>query len=75
MNISGYNDKDNVVASVQKNTQNENWRFDYVVTDNNGSFYKIVNMGTGRLLTPIGYNAGEGTNCVIFGSESARQQQ
>ena len=74
MNISGYNDKDNVVASVQKNTQNENWRLDYVGTDNNGSFYKIVNMGTGRLMTPLNYTVSEGNSCVIFGSESAKTQ-
>ncbi len=40
--------------SEQKNTQNESWRFDYVGTDKNGSFYKITNMGTGRQVTPMG---------------------
>ena len=57
LNISGYDDKSAVVASELKNSQNENWRFDYVGTDSKGSFYKLTNMGTGRLLTPIGYNA------------------
>ena len=74
MNISGYDDRSSVVVSEQKNTQNENWRFDYVGTDNNGSYYKITNMGTGRQITPMGYNVSEGTQCVIFGSESARSQ-
>lgn len=31
-------------------------------------------MGTGRLITPLGYNASEDTSCVIFGSESASSQ-
>lgn len=74
LNISGYEDKSSVVVSEQKNTQNENWRFDYVGTDKNGSFYKITNMGTGRLLTPMGYNVSEDTQCVIFGSESVKSQ-
>lgn len=74
LNISGYDDKVSVVASELKNTQNENWRFDYVGTDSKGSFYKITNMGTGRLLTPMGYSVNEGTQCVIFGSESAVTQ-
>lgn len=74
LNISGYDDKADIVASEQKNTQNENWRFDYVGTDNNGSFYKITNMGTGRLITPMSYSVKEGSSCVIFGSESAVSQ-
>ena len=74
MNISGYDDKSEIVASELKNTQNENWRFDYVGTDSNGSFYKITNMGTGRLITPMNYSVAEGTSCVIFGSESAKSQ-
>ena len=74
LNISGYDDKAAIVVSEQKNTQNENWRFDYVGTDKNGSFYKITNMGTGRQITPMGYNVSEGTSCVIFGSETVRSQ-
>ena len=42
INISGYDDKSACVASELKNTQNENWRFDYVSTNSNGSFYRIV---------------------------------
>ena len=74
LNISGYDDKAAVVASALKNTQNENWRFDYVGTDSKGSFYKLTNMGTGRLLTPSGYSVKEGTDCIIYGSESAKSQ-
>ena len=73
MNISGYDDKSSVVVSEQKNTQNENWRFDYVGTDNNGSYYKITNMGTGRQITPMGYNVSEGTQCVTEKRKRDRQ--
>ncbi|MBQ8923099.1 MAG: RICIN domain-containing protein [Oscillospiraceae bacterium] len=70
INISGYDDKAACVASELKNTQNENWRFDYVNTDSKGSFYRIVNMGTGKPLTPMNYAAESGTECVIFGYEN-----
>ncbi len=31
-------------------------------------------MGTGRLLTPLGYKVTEGTAAVIYGSESDKTQ-
>lgn len=74
INISGYDDKSETVVSELKNTLNESWRFDYVGTDNNGSFYRITNMGTGRVLTPSGYSVTEGSPCIIFGSENAKSQ-
>lgn len=74
INISGYDDKSEVVASELKNTLNESWRFYYVGTDNNGSFYRITNMGTGRVLTPSGYSVTDGGSCIIFGNEGARSQ-
>lgn len=74
LNIAGYADKSPCNTWVTNGSQNENWRFDYVGTDSKGSFFKITNMGTGRLLTPMGYDASEGTECVIFGSESAVTQ-
>ncbi len=70
INISGYDDKAACVASELKNTQNENWRFDYVGSNSNGSFYRIVNMGTGKPLTPMNYSTDNGTECVIFGYEN-----
>ena len=74
INILGYDDKSEVIVSELQNSLNESWRFDYVGTDNNGSFYRITNMGTGRVLTPSGYRVAEGSPCVIFGSESAKSQ-
>jgi len=74
INISGYDEKSACVASELKNTQNENWRFDYVGTDSKGSFYRIVNMGTGQPLTPMNYSTDENTNCVIFGYTGEKAQ-
>ncbi len=74
LNISGSADKSPCNTWTTNGEQNENWRFDYVGTDSVGSFFKIVNMGTGRLLTPMNYSAKENTPCVIFGSESHTSQ-
>ena len=70
LNISGYSDKSPLDTWTTNGEQNENWRFDYVGTNSNGSFFKIVNQGTGRLITPYGYEVSAGTSCVIYGSES-----
>ena len=74
LNISGYSDKSALNTWTSNGVQNENWRFDYVGANSNGSFYKITNMGTGKLITPLGYETSAGTSCVIFGSESAVTQ-
>lgn len=64
LNISGTSDKSDLNTWTTNGSQNENWRFDYVGTNNVGSFFKIVNMGTGRLITPLGYSVSEGSSCV-----------
>ncbi len=74
INIAGTGDKSNCVLSALQNTHNENWRFDYVGTDSVGSYYKITNAATGRLLSPLGYNVAAGTGCVIFGNENHTAQ-
>lgn len=74
LNISGYTDNSVVIISDDNGSQNQNWRFDYVGTNSTGSFYKIANMGCGRLLTPIEYTLSEGTSCVTYGSESHTSQ-
>ena len=74
ISISGSADKSACVTAALTNTQNENWRFDYTGTDSNGSFYRIVNMGTGRVLTPMQYSVTEGTECVIFGNANEASQ-
>ena len=74
LNISGYTDKSPLNTWTTNGVQNENWRFDYVGANSVGSYYKITNMGTGKLITPLGYELAAGTSCVIFGSESAQEQ-
>ena len=74
LNITGYGDNSACNTWNTNGAQNENWRFDYVGTNSVGSFFKITNMGTGRLLTPLNYNVAEGASCVIYGSESATSQ-
>ena len=74
LNISGYTDKSPLNTWTTNGVQNENWRFDYVGANSVGSYYKITNMGTGKLITPLGYETAAGTSCVIFGSESAQAQ-
>ncbi len=50
------------------------WRFDRVGSDSNGTFFKIVNAQSGRLLTPLNYNVSAGASVIIYGSESAQSQ-
>lgn len=50
------------------------WRFDYVGNDANGSFFKICNAQSGRMLTPQNYKVNQNANVVVFGSESAKSQ-
>ena len=50
------------------------WRFDRVGKDKNGTFFKLVNAQSGRLLTPRNYNQSAGTDVILYGSESAKSQ-
>ena len=74
ISISASADKSACVTAALQNNMNENWRFDYTGTDGNGSFYRIVNAATGRVLTPMNYSADAGTECVIFGNENDKSQ-
>lgn len=42
--------------------------------DANGTFFKLVNAQSGRLLTPRNYNVSAGTDVIVYGSESAQSQ-
>ena len=55
LNITGYSDNSACNTWNTNGVQNENWRFDYVGANSVGSFFKITNMGTGRLLTPLNF--------------------
>ena len=50
------------------------WRFDRVGKDSVGTFFKLVNAASGRLLTPAGYQVSAGTSVILYGSESAKSQ-
>ena len=50
------------------------WRFDRVGTDGNGTYFKICNAQSGRLLTPKGYSVTAGAQAVVYGYESDKCQ-
>lgn len=50
------------------------WRFDRVGADANGTFFKLCNAQSGRLLTPKGYKVSAGTSVIVYGSESHQSQ-
>ncbi|MDE7138893.1 MAG: RICIN domain-containing protein, partial [Ruminococcus sp.] len=50
------------------------WRFDRVNEDSKGTFFKICNAESGRLLTPENYTVKAGTNVIVYGSESHQSQ-
>lgn len=70
INISGYADGAALNTGTTNGLQNENWRFDYVV---NGVF-RIVNMGTGKVLATKYDSTNSGTSCVISPCTSAKAQ-
>lgn len=51
LNIAGTTDGSPLNTWTTNGEQNENWRFDLIGSDSNGSYYKIVNQGSGRLIT------------------------
>ncbi len=56
------------------NDLSPSWRFDRVNSDANGTFFKLVNAQSGRLLTPKSYNVSAGASVIMYGSESAQSQ-
>lgn len=50
------------------------WRFDRVDKDANGTFFKLCNAESGRLLTPSNYSTKAGTSVIMYGSESHQTQ-
>ncbi|SET22805.1 pectate lyase family protein [[Clostridium] polysaccharolyticum] len=61
LNISGTADGATLNTDTTRGTQNENWRFDYVVS----GVFRIVNMGTGKVLATRNDSTNGGTSCVI----------
>ncbi len=50
------------------------WRFDRVGAESTGTFFKITNVQSGRLLTPNNYKVSAGSAVILYGSESAKSQ-
>lgn len=71
---TGVSDNSAVNVKALGNDLSPSWRFDRVGSDANGTFFKIVNAQSGRLLTPENYNVKSGADVVIFGSESDKTQ-
>lgn len=71
------NGTDDISSLSMKSIGNDlsaSWRFDRVNTDSIGTFFKICNADSGRLLTPDKYDVSDGNNVIIYGSESAQSQ-
>ena len=50
------------------------WRFDRVGANSVGTFFKITNGQSGRLITPNNYNVSVDADVIMFGSESHQCQ-
>ncbi len=50
-----------LTAGITNGSQKENWRFDYVVD----GVFRIVNMGTGKVLSVQNDSVTSGTSCII----------
>lgn len=50
------------------------WRFDRVGSDSKGTYFKLTNAQSGRMLTPSGYNVKAGTDVIMYGAESVQSQ-
>lgn len=74
--VTETNTKDNSAVAVQKlgNNLAPSWRFDRVGADANGTYFKLCNAESGRLLTPKGYQVNSGTEVVMYGYESDKTQ-
>lgn len=67
---------DNATLSVKAlgNDLSPSWRFDRVGSDSKGTYFKLVNAQSGRMLTPSGYSVTAGTDVIMYGAESAQSQ-
>ena len=74
LSISGTADNSALTVASADGSLSQSWRFDYVGSDSKGTFGKLVNQGSGRLLTPLSYKAVSGQKAVIYGSESDKTQ-
>ncbi|MCR4647268.1 MAG: RICIN domain-containing protein [Oscillospiraceae bacterium] len=71
---SGTADGSALVMKAFGNDLSATWRFDRVGAESTGTYFKLTNVESGRMLTPNGYNVKSGTDVILYGSESARSQ-
>lgn len=71
---SGADDGSAVSAQVLGDNLSCAWRFDRVNADANGTFFKLTNAESGRMLTPDGYKATNGTGVIMYGAEADKTQ-
>ena len=72
---NGTADGSAVTVKALGNDLSPSWRFDRVGANSTGTFFKITNAQSGRLLTPQNYKVSAGTSVIMYGSESAQCQQ
>lgn len=70
LNISGSYDGALLNTAATNGSQNENWRFDYVVS----GVFRIVNMGTGKVIGTRDDSVGAGNSCVLTPFTSSKTQ-
>lgn len=71
---NGTADGSAVIMKALGNDLSPSWRFDRVGSDSRGTFFKLCNAQSGRLLTPQNYDVKAGTSVIMYGSESAQSQ-
>ncbi|MDE5754764.1 MAG: RICIN domain-containing protein [Oscillospiraceae bacterium] len=71
---SGTQDNSLVSAEELGSTLSPSWRFDRVGADSNGTYFKLCNAESGRLLSPKNYNLSADVDVVVYGYESAQEQ-
>jgi len=71
---NGTTDGSSFSVKALGNDLSSSWRFDRVGSDSKGTFFKLTNAQSGRLLTPKGYKVTAGTDVILYGSESAKSQ-
>ncbi len=71
---NGTADGSAVIMKALGNDLSPSWRFDRVGSDSKGTFFKLCNAQSGRLLTPQNYDIKAGTSVIMYGGESAQSQ-
>lgn len=71
---NGTADGASLSAAALGGTLAPSWRFDRVGADGNGTYFKLCNAESGRLLTPKGCSVQAGNAVIMYGSESKQCQ-